>query len=116
MSLEITKGTPNTRWGTDGMLTGYGWVQSIKQSDGGKEVEIMRGDGEVVGLVLYDARKDVTIELLYDSTATQPVRGNLISVTGLTALTNCIIKNVELGTSNTDVWKLTVTATKFPLI
>ena len=115
MALEVKKGNTAVRWGTENLISGYGYVQSCKTSKDGKEVEVMREDGEVVSHISYDDRTSITLEVVYVTGQTLPTRGDLISITGLITLTNAVVKNVEINYTNTDVTKVTITATKYPL-
>jgi hypothetical protein len=122
----------NIRWGTGATAcSAFGSLSIIQSIDVDKKIdesEIKNQYGATVAWVGYDAKSEGTFEYVAaDSTTpptgsaavTMPTQGDLLTVTGGETEVNgttWIVKDVSEKLMNTDATKVTVRATKYPLI
>jgi hypothetical protein len=115
MAKTITlKSGSTVEWGvpTAHLQADMGVVKSVKINKGGKEKEYPGEDGEAVAHVLYDAKDELTLEILAKTSATVPARGSVLTH----ATVKYLVLSVALNWANEDAQSFTVTARTFAAI
>lgn len=84
-------------------------VQSMSVKHSAEQEPLPDKQGETTGLAIYDAKDELTVELIMETAITPPAIGADLVVGGVTG----VVLNVEKKWENKGWKKLSVTGTKF---
>src|SRR4051812_47154333 len=85
--LIVGTGGANVEMGTTGAgYSGIGTIISADREDGGEELELKNRYGNTFAIIFFNDRDECSIDVIFKSDLTIPVRGDSLSLCGLTGV------------------------------
>ena len=93
----------------------FGLAQSVNDNDDAQIAEVKDEDGHTAGINVYDETKEISLDIVFDTTKTAPGIGDTLALTpiGGSATVNFTVTKVGKTQSNNDFQKLSVTAKRW---
>jgi len=101
-------------WGTEEITaqSNYGIVTSASRKKTSEKETVPDGNGYTVGLVFFDQKSEVSLDIICKSSMTEPSVGDTITFQTSPAVSG-IVMDADLKWDNKSTKKMTVTATQF---
>ena len=97
--------------GTDGVgYTAIGTIVGANRSDEGDILELKDRKGSVFAVIYFNDKNECSIDVIFDSTVTIPVRGDALDLCGLV---DVLCKTIRHVWANEKERMLTIEATRY---
>ncbi|MGC3991695.1 MAG: hypothetical protein QM796_18790 [Chthoniobacteraceae bacterium] len=103
-------GSGNIQFGTGELGTTYGVIVSASNKLGGDKLELKDEHGNVFVVVYFNDKNECEIQVIFDSGTALPVRGDNVSLAGLT---DVLVDEVTQNWANEKEQQATIRGTKY---
>ncbi len=113
MSTFLIVGTAgaNVDFGTENAeYSAIGTIVSAERNDTGDKLELKDRNGNVFCVIYFNDKNECTIDVIFDSTVTLPIRGDALSLCGLT---DVLCDSIKHKWENEKERMVTITATRY---